>query len=119
MKMKARWIEFGEIEIEGVRYAFDIVIEAGTVEKRKKKPSKAERGRFGHTPLTANERIPWGGRRLIVGTGQSGKLPIMPDVWAEAQRRGVEIVAVPTEEALRLLGDVEAKDAYAVVHFTC
>ena len=43
----------------------------------------------------------------------------MPDVWAEAQRRGVEIVAVPTEEALRLLRDVKAEDAYAVLHITC
>ena len=43
----------------------------------------------------------------------------MPAVWAEAERRGVEIVAVPTEEALRLLRDVKAKDAYAIVHVTC
>lgn len=117
--MKARWIEFGEIEIEGVRYTVDIVIEAGTVKKRDKKPSKAERGRFGHTPLSAIERIPWGGKRLIIGTGESGSLPIMPDVWAEAEQRGVEIVAVPTEDALRLLCDVKAKDAYAVLHITC
>ena len=117
--MQARWIEFGEIEIEGERYTFDVVIDAGTVKKRDKKPSKAERGRFGHTPLSANERIPWGGKRLTVGTGKSGALPIMPDVWAEAERRGVEIVAVPTEDALCLLRDVKAKDAYAVVHVTC
>ena len=117
--MKARWIAFGEIEIEGRRYTLDIVIEAGRVEKRRKKPSKRYRSEFGHTPLSIKERIPWGGSRLIVGTGESGSLPIMPAVWAEAERRGVEIVAAPTEEALRLLGDVEAKNAYAVVHVTC
>ena len=43
----------------------------------------------------------------------------MPAVWAEADRHGVEIVAVPTEEALRLLRDVDAEDAYAIVHVTC
>ena len=117
--MRARWIAFGEMEIGGQQYAFDVVIEAGRVEKRRKKPSKRYRGEFGHTPLSAKERIPWGGSRLIVGTGESGSLPIMPAVWAEAERRGVEIVAVPTEEALRLLCDVEAKDAYAIVHVTC
>jgi hypothetical protein len=117
--MKARWIAFGEIEIEGRRYTHDVVIDAGNVEKRNKKPSKADRGRFGHTPLSAQERIPWGGRRLIVGTGESGSLPILPAVLIEAERRGVEIVAVPTEEALSLLRDVKAKDAYAVVHVTC
>ena len=117
--MNARWIAFGEIEIEGRRYTSDVVIDAGKVEKRRKKPSKPHRDQYGHTPLSARERIPWGGKRLIVGTGASGSLPIMPDVWAEAERLGVDIVAVPTEEALRLLRDVKAKDAHAVVHVTC
>jgi hypothetical protein len=117
--VKARWIAFGEIEIEGRRYAHDVVIAAGAVAKRHKKPSKAYRAEFGHTPLSADESIPWGGRRLIVGTGESGSLPILPAVWAEAERRGVEIVAVPTEEALRLIGDLDAGDVYAVIHVTC
>ena len=91
--MKARWIRFGEIEVEGVRYDHDIVIDKGKVAKRAKKASKPYRGEFGHTPLSADEPIPWGGKRLIVGTGESGSLPIMPAVWDEARRRGIEIVA--------------------------
>ena len=57
--MRARWIAFGEIEIEGRRYDYDVVIDAGAVAKRGKKPSKRYRGEFGHTPLSAGERIPW------------------------------------------------------------
>jgi hypothetical protein len=117
--VKARWIAFGEVEVEGKRYPHDIVIDAGKVSKRVKKASKAYRAQFGHTPLSEKERIPWGGTRLIVGTGGSGSLPIMPGVWKEAERRGVEIVAAPTEEALRLLGDLAAKDVHAIVHVTC
>jgi hypothetical protein len=117
--MNAHWIAFGEIEIEGKRYAHDVVITAGAVGKRAKKASKAFRDQYGHTPLSAEEDIPWGGSRLIVGTGESGSLPIMPGVWKEAERRAVEIVAAPTEEALRLLDDVAAKDAFAVIHVTC
>ena len=88
--MKARWIRFGEIEVEGERYTDDVVIDGGRVTKRVKKPSKRYRDRYGHTPLSAKESIPWGGKRLIIGTGESGSLPIMPDVWAEAERRGVD-----------------------------
>ncbi len=117
--MKARWIRFGEIEIEGERYRYDVVIEDGRVAKRIKKPSKAYRDRYGHTPLSTKERIPWGGKQLIIGTGESGSLPIIPDVWAEAERRGTEIVAAPTEEALRLLGGIRAKDVHAILHVTC
>ncbi len=117
--MNARWIAFGEIEVEGKRYTHDIVIDAGRVSKRDKKASKACRDQYGHTPLSGEERIPWGGTRLIVGTGESGSLPMMPDVWKEAERRGVEIVAAPTAEALQLLGDLAAKDVFAIVHVTC
>jgi hypothetical protein len=117
--MKAKWIAFGEVEIEGRRYTSDVVIEAGQVEKRRKKPSQQYRDEYGHTPLSAEERVPWGGSRLIVGTGEFSSLPIMPAVRAEADRRGIEIVAAPTKEALQLLRDVDAEDVYAVVHVTC
>ena len=117
--MKARWIAFGEIEIEGKRYTHDIVIDEGAVSKRVKKASKAYRDRFGHTPLSEKETIPWGGMRLIVGTGVSGSMPIMPDVRKDAERRGIELVAVPTREALRMVGDLEAKDVRAILHVTC
>jgi hypothetical protein len=117
--LDAKLISFGLIEIDGRRFDHDVVIEAGHVRRRKKKPSKAFRNRSGHTPLSADENIPWSASRLIVGTGASGQLPIMPELYQEAQRRGVEVVAVPTEEACGLLSDVGPRDAAAVIHVTC
>jgi len=117
--VKARWIRFGEIEIEGVRYEHDVVIDRGKVTKRAKKASKAYRAQFGHTPLSVDEAIPWGGKRLIIGTGESGSLPIMPGIVEEARRRGVELIAEPTEQALALVRDTDAKDVRAVIHVTC
>jgi hypothetical protein len=72
--MKARLVKFGEIEVEGKRYTHDVVIDGGNVRKRKKGPSKQFREKFGHTPLSAGEEIPWGGKRLIVETGAHGAL---------------------------------------------
>ena len=117
--MKARWIKFGQIEIEGERYSHNVVIDQGRVTKRSKKPSKPYRDQFGHTPLSAKERIPCGGRQLIIGTGESCSLPIVPELRAEAERRGIEIIATPTEEALRLLANIKAKDVRAILHVTC
>ncbi|HKA17370.1 MAG TPA: hypothetical protein VKN18_03555 [Blastocatellia bacterium] len=57
-----------------------VVIEDGRVSKRNKKPSKALRDRYGRTPLSAQERIPWGGNRLITVTGVYGSLPVTPEV---------------------------------------
>jgi hypothetical protein len=74
--MKARLVEFGEIEVEGRRYTHDVVIDGGKVRKRRKGPSEQSREKFGHTPLSAEEEIPWGGKRLIVATGAQGALPV-------------------------------------------
>jgi hypothetical protein len=117
--VKAKLIAFGQLEIEGQRYDHDIVIDAGRIRRRHKGPSKGLRGYFGHTPLSIAEEIPWGGRRLIIGTGASGRLPIAPEVHAEAERRGVEIEALPTRDACRLLADLQPKDIYAILHVTC
>ena len=87
--MRLELIAFGVIEVEGVRYEHDVVIEAGAVRKRHKGASKPMRDRFGHTPLSVAEDIPWSGERLVVGTGASGQLPVMEEVAAEARRRGV------------------------------
>ncbi len=117
--MKAEVLGFGEIELDGERYDHDIVIEAGEVKKRKKGASKRFRDEYGHTPLSAEEHIPWGGKQLIVGTGLYGKLPIMPAVQAEAKRRGIGLVAVPTTQACQLLCSVERKETFAILHVTC
>lgn len=92
LQVDAKLISFGLIEINGRRFDRDVVLEAGNVRRRKKKPSKAYRDRYGHTPLSADEEIPWSAARLIVGTGVSGHLPIMPELYQEAQRRCVEVV---------------------------
>ena len=117
--MKARLVKFGEIEVEGKRYTHDVVIEGGKVRKRKKGASKHFREEFGHTPLSAEEEIPWGGKRLLVGTGAHGALPVMDEVLAEAKRRGIELIAAPASEVCQLLEEVKKGQAYAILHCTC
>jgi hypothetical protein len=117
--MDVRLLGFGAIEVEGRDYSHDVIIDGGEVRKRKKKPSKAYRGEFGHTPLSADEDLPWGGNRLIVGTGAYGSLPVMPEVLEEARRRGVDLDAVPTEEACRLIARLDPSEVHAVLHVTC
>ncbi len=117
--MDARLVAFGLVEVEGRRYACDVVIERGVVRKRRKGPSKPYRDRYGHTPLSADEAIPWHGSGLVVGTGAEGLLPVMREVLDEGLRRGVEVIAVPTEEACRLLRDLPPERANAVLHVTC
>ena len=117
--MEVRLLGFGAIEVDGRAYRHDIVIEGGRVRERKKKPSKPYRTEFGHTPLSADEELPWGGRRLIIGTGAYGSLPIMPEVTEEAGHRGVVLATIPTEDACRLIASLDKREVYAVLHVTC
>ncbi len=117
--MQARFIRFGELEIDGRRYREDVVIENGTVRTREKSASRARKAQYGHTPLSEEESIPWSCKRLIVGTGANGRLPITPELHQAAERNGVELVAVPTEEACRLLNEADLREVNAVLHLTC
>lgn len=110
---------FGSIVVAGQSYDHDVVIERGSVRKRDKGPSRARKGTYGHTPLTAAEDLPWSGARLIIGSGHSGRLPVLEDVRAAAAEHGTELVIVPTAEACELLRDVEPADVNAVLHVTC
>jgi hypothetical protein len=109
---------FGTIRIDGEVYERDVVIDRGQVRPRKKKPSKQFREAYGHTPLSIEEQIPWKCSRLVIGTGAQGSLPVMPAVFEEAARRGVEVTAVPTRQAIELLRRANG-ETNAVLHITC
>ncbi len=109
---------FGSIRIDGVTYEHDVVITGGRVGKRKKKASKPFRGAFGHTPVSIEENIPWDCRCLVVGTGADGALPVMDEVKQEASRRDVDLLTIPTREAIRVL-QAEPKRTNAILHVTC
>jgi hypothetical protein len=118
MAMRIDQFTFGSIRIDGVIYRHDVVIAGGRVRKRKKKPSRPFHDVFGHTPVSIEENIPWDCRRLVVGTGAGGALPVMDEVKQEAARREVELLTVPTSEAIRAM-QAEPEDTNAILHVTC
>ncbi len=109
---------FGSLRIDGNTYAHDVLIERGEIRKRKKKPSKKFREDFGHTPLSMEEDIPWECRRLVVGTGAYGRLPVMKEVKREASRRKIELLILPTIKAIEVLKQ-DPKETNAILHVTC
>ena len=117
--MRFEEFSFGSIRIDGVTYQHDVVIDRREVRRRNKKPSKEFRNSFGHTPLSSREEIPWKCRRLIVGTGAQGALPLMKEVQREAKRHGVELVALPTARAIEVLTKEDLDETNAILHVTC
>jgi hypothetical protein len=111
-------LRFGSIMINGASYRHDVVIDRGRILKRKKKPSKKYRERYGHTPVSIEEDMPWKCRRLVIGTGKYGSLPVMDEVKLEARKRGVNLLIASTDEAIEALA-ANNKDTNAILHVTC
>jgi hypothetical protein len=116
--MRFEGFSFGSIRIDGVSHEYDVVIDRGDVRKRKKKPSKQFRDAFGHTPLSVAEDLPWECRRLVVGTGAYGALPVMEEVKHEAERREVKLLILPTAQAIEALQQ-DSDKTNAILHVTC
>ncbi len=116
--MRFEEFSFGAIRIDGETYERDVVIDRGEVSRRRKKASKKFRDEFGHTPLSIEEKIPWKCRRLVIGTGAYGRLPVMEEVEREAKKRGVKLLVLPTAEAIKALEE-NPEDTNAILHLTC
>jgi hypothetical protein len=109
---------FGSVRVDGVTYDHDLIIDRGKIRKRKKSASRQFRGAYGHTPLSCAEDVPWQCRRLVIGTGADGALPVMNEVREEARRRDVELIILPTVQAIGALTKT-TKDTNAILHVTC
>ena len=116
--MRFTGYSFGSIQVDGVTYTHDLIIDRGKIRKRKKAASRKSRDGYGHTPLSIAEDIPWRCRRLVIGTGADGALPVMQEVRDEARRREIDLVVLPTPEAVVALTKAAA-DTNAILHLTC
>ena len=117
--MRFKYPAFGTIVVDDSKFDHDIVLDAGELRPRDKGPSKALKGRYSHTPLSAAEEIPWSRPRLIIGSGYSGRLPIMEEIEEEAARRGVKVEVMKTEDAVRVLNESDQTSLNAILHVTC
>src|SRR5260370_42434709 len=106
---------FGWCRIVGETDYYDRITDGGEIKKRKKKASKPYREAFKHTPLSVKENIPWRCSRLVIGTGAEGLLPVMDEVRDEARERKVQLISVPTPEAIAILNR-GGKGTNAVLH---
>ena len=114
--MKIKNLSFGSITIDGETYIKDVIIDNGSVRKRKKAESKKYKDKFGHTPLSPDENIPWNCKCLIIGAGHNSSLPVMREVYNIASRKGVELRVMSTPEAIKYIND---RNTNFILHLTC
>jgi hypothetical protein len=56
---------------------------------------------------------------LVVGTGAYGRMRPDPEALDELRKRGVEVEALPTDEAVRRYAELDPRRTAAALHLTC
>lgn len=112
--------EFGSITIGGQVYNHDVQIGLnGAVIKRKKELSQSVYGTSHMVSLDEAQHIyDNGARRLIIGSGQYGKLGLSAEAEKFFKDHGCDIELHPTPEAIECWNEAHG-EAIGMFHITC
>ena len=106
---------FGEIVINGKKYSSDVVIFPNRVREKWWRKT-------GHElclediaeVLTENPEV------LVVGTGASGLMKVLPEVEQVAQAQGIKLIMETTDEACNTYNRLcQSQKVVAAFHITC
>jgi hypothetical protein len=120
MKPQIDHTEFGQINIDGKAYEYDVLIKPdGSVTKRKKKLSKKVYG-TSHT-LSVDEAIyiyDDTADKLIIGNGQYGVLELSPAAVEFFKEKGIEVVIEKTPVSANIWNTTQG-NLIGLFHVTC
>jgi hypothetical protein len=105
---------FGHLVVDGEEQTRDVIVLPGRVLTNWWRAD-------GHRLVLADldevlEELP---ERLVVGTGAYGRMRPEPEALDQLRRRGVEVEALPTAEAVRRYGELDPRRTAAALHLTC
>jgi hypothetical protein len=107
--------QFGRIQIDGEVYQNDVII----LPERVVPDWWREQG---HTLSLADfngvlEALPG---TLVIGQGASGRMSVPPDTRRKLEHRGIEVLAMPTDQAVSRYNELrEQETVAAALHLTC
>jgi hypothetical protein len=105
---------FGHVVVDGEEQTRDVIV----------LPDRVVSGWWradGHKLVLADldgviEELP---ERLVVGTGAYGRMRPESETLERLRRRGVDVEALPTDEAVRRYGELDPRRTAAALHLTC
>jgi hypothetical protein len=106
--------EFGRVLVDGHEHRQDVIVLPGRV-------VAGWWRREGHGLVLDDleevlDELP---ARLVIGTGAYGQLEPDPAALDALRRRGIEVDALPTDDAVRLFAQLEPARTAAALHLTC
>lgn len=122
MRPPIKTTEFGSITIGGVVYDHDLLVCPGAkVRKRKKKLSKAVYG-SSHTISLDEAKYVYrkgdGPRRLIIGSGQYGRVHLSREAARYLARKRCDVVLRPTPDVITTWNQAKGRTV-GLFHVTC
>lgn len=105
--------EFGKIVVKGKTYTSDILI---FDEEVRENWWRKEGHRLSIEDL--EEVLKFKPEVLIVGTGYNGRMVVPEDLKKFLGERGIQTIALPTQEAVRVFNETRVRKAGAF-HLTC
>ena len=121
MKIIINDTDFGSITINNQVFANDVTINlAGEVQKRKKKLSKMIYG-TSHTISKDEAEYVYekGAELIIIGSGQYGIAHLSTEAEKFFDDNSVDVVLLPTKEAIEEWNKARSKKAIGLFHVTC
>ncbi len=113
--MKIESYSFGHIKIDGKEYHNDVIITPQGV-----KPEWWRKQGHKVSVFDLAECLTPSPERLIIGTGASGMCEVEAEVAHYCYQNGIEMIAVPTPEAVVEYNSLEDKSkTVAAFHLTC
>jgi len=120
MKPEIKNTTFGTIVVGKTTYDHDIIIRlSGSVEKRKKKLSKAVYG-TSHTVSLDEMKFVYeeNSEGIIVGTGQYGILILSEEARKFLEKNNCKVILLPTSEAIKAWNNKQGR-YIGLFHVTC
>ena len=106
---------FGQIVINGKKYSSDVIIFPDRIQNNWRRNKSHELTLDDITEvLVENPKV------LIVGTGASGLMRVLPEVQKELEARNIKIIVEPTSEACDIYNQLSRfQRVIATLHLTC
>ena len=106
---------FGEIVIDGKKFSSDVIISPDRVQGewwREKGHELSLEDISG--VMTENPEV------LVIGTGASGLVRVLPEVQQEAAARNIQLIVQPTGEACDIYNQLsKSQRVVAALHLSC
>lgn len=106
---------FGQIVIDGKKYSSDIILFPDRIRDNWRRNKSHEL-----TIEDIREAVDENPEVLIVGTGASGLMRVLPEVQEEAEARNIKLIVEPTGKACEIYNRLSRfQKVAAALHLTC